>query len=153
MTAADEDLSPDPTFPPPPQAVAKAVARAKIPRPPTGLGASGRRFWRETCTEYVLSGPERALLEQACRTMDRLAALDAAVVRDGVTVEGSAGQPRAHPALVELRAQQLVLGKVLAQLELPDEEGDSLPSLTEARARRAAQARWRPHNAKGGRRG
>ena len=88
------------------------------------------------------------LLEECCRTLDDLDALRKAVDAEGVTVEGSARQPRAHPALVELRQQRVALGRLLSQLALPDDTGEALPSLTEARARRAAEARWRPHNAK-----
>ena len=66
-------------------------------------------------------------------------------LREGVTVEGSAGQRRAHPALIELRQEEITLGRLLSQLALPDETGEALPSLTEARARRAAETRWRAH--------
>jgi hypothetical protein len=55
----------------------------------------------------------------------------------------SVGQRRAHPALTELRQGQITLGRLLSQLALPDETGQTLPSLTEARARRAAETRWR----------
>lgn len=90
------------------------------------------------------------LLEEICRTLDSLDAMQHALSSEGVTVEGSAGQPRAHPVLVELRQQRVALGRMLSQLALPDEEtGAGLPSLTEARARRAANARWRPHRVKG----
>lgn len=63
-----------------------------------------------------------------------------------MTVGGSAGQPRAHPALAELRQARTTLGRLLSQLDLPDEDGHTLPSPTTAKARRAAQVRWRAHN-------
>ena len=105
----------------------------------------GRRFWRRVLVDddLELTSSELLLLEEVCRTLDRLDALNAAVVREGVTVEGSAGQRRAHPALIELRQGQITLGRLLSQLALPDETGEALPSLTEARARRAAESRWR----------
>lgn len=130
-----------------------AVAKAKVSRVPAGLRARGRRFWREILAEFELSTSELALFEAVCRTLDVVDSLHAAVRADGVTVAGAAGQTRSHPALVELRQQQVVLGRLLSQLSLPDETGETLPSLTETRARRAADARWRPHRAKAAGRG
>jgi P27 family predicted phage terminase small subunit len=122
----------------------------QIPRAPAGLKARGRRFWRRVASAYELTTSEFMILEEVCRTLDSLDAMQSALNSEGVTVEGSAGQPRAHPVLVELRQQRVALGRLLSQLALPDEQtGAGLPSLTEARARRAAEARWRPHRAKG----
>jgi phage terminase small subunit len=123
-----------------------AVARAQIPRSPNGLKARGRRFWRETVAEHELSRPELALLEQVCVLLDDIDLLHDAVRADGVSVAGSKGQLRIHPALVELRHQRQVLGRLVSQLGLEDDEGQSVPSLTRARARKAAKAansRWR----------
>lgn len=125
-----------------------AVAKAQIPRSPAGLKARGRRFWRETVTEHELTTPELALLEEICRTIDDIDLLHTAVREDGATVAGSKGQTRAHPALVELRHQRQVLGRLVSQLGLEDEGGGSVPSLTTARGRKgakAANARWRGH--------
>lgn len=124
----------------------RAVAKAQIPRAPAGLRARGRRFWRETVSEHELSTPELALLEEISRTIDDIDLLHTAVREDGATVAGSKGQTRAHPALVELRHQRQVLGRLVSQLGLEDEDGGSVPSLKTARARKAAKAantRWR----------
>ncbi len=128
--------------------------RAPAPRAPTGLGTRGRSFWRQTVAVFELSDVELELLREACRTLDECDQLAAAVKRDGITVMGSAGQPRAHPALAEVRQARAALGRLLSQLELPDADGSSLPSVQTAKARRAADARWRPHRiAKGAGRG
>lgn len=124
-----------------------AVAKAQIPRAPSGLKARGRRFWRETVAEHELSRPELALLEEIARTIDDIDLLHAAVRSDGVTTAGSTGQVRAHPALVELRAQRQVLGRLVAQLGLEDEDGTP-QLLTPATAKgrkgaKAANTRWR----------
>lgn len=127
------------------------VAKAEIPRAPTGLRARGKRFWRETMAEHVLSRPEMAVLEEICRTLDDIDLLHRAVRDDGVTVAGSTGQTRAHPALMELRQQRQVLGRLTAQLGLQDEDG-APQLLTPATAKgrkgaKAANARWRPSRA------
>ncbi len=112
------------------------------PRPPTDLGARGRRFWQATMRTYDLSGPEQELLAEVCRLLDELDALQAVVDADGLTVTGSTGQVRVHPALNELRQHRLAVGRLLGQLELPDEDEQSVPSPASLRAAKAARARW-----------
>lgn len=127
-----------------------AVAKPQIPRAPTGLRARGRRFWRETLAEHELNRPELAVLEEVCRTLDDIDLLHDAVRVDGVTVAGSTGQTRAHPALVELRQQRQVVGRLVAQLGLEDEDGAPqllTPATAKgrkgAKAAKAAHTRWR----------
>ena len=116
------------------------------PRAPSGLGARGRRFWREVTSTYELQVDERELLVECCFMLDDLDALRDAVEADGRTVEGSQGQTRQHPALTELRQTRLALGRLVAQLGLPDpddEEGrPAVVSPLSARGRHAARARW-----------
>jgi len=56
-----------------------------------------------------------------------LDALTAAIKSDGVTVKGSTGQTRTHPAINEVRQHRLALGRLLAQLALPNIDGASIP--------------------------
>lgn len=112
------------------------------PAPPADLSARGRKFWRTTAANYELSDVETELLIECARLLDECESLRNAVKTDGVTVTGSAGQPRVHPALSELRSHRLALGKLLAQLSLPDEASAVLLSPAQARGRKAAQARW-----------
>ena len=78
--------------------------------------------------------------------MDELDMLRGAIDREGVTVEGSEGQPRAHPAFIEMSRARQTLSRLLAQLALEGEDGSTLPSPTQLKARKAARTRWRPHN-------
>lgn len=111
-------------------------------RRPARLRAKGRVLWDAVTAVYDLSDAELALLGEACRTLDQLEALDRQVAHDGLMVTGSMGQQRLHPALTEQRGLRLVLGRLLAQLALPDEEGQVIPSATSLRAREAAMHRW-----------
>jgi hypothetical protein len=52
------------------------------------------------------------------------------------------GQPRVHPALSEQRASRQLLGRLLSQLELPNEEGETMLTPAQARAQKAGRARW-----------
>ncbi len=91
---------------------------------PTGLGADARALWSSVIEEYDLEEHERALLVEACRTVDLLTKLDAEVRRDGPVLDSSQGL-RAHPAAVEARQQRIALARLLAALRLPaGEEGD-----------------------------
>lgn len=117
----------------------------KTPRAPTGLGARGRRFWRETVGEFDLSDAEREILAEACRTLDDLDRLAASIAADGAMTTGSQGQPVVNPALTEARGQRAILHRLLAALQLPDADDKPMRAAASTRGRTAARARWRGH--------
>jgi len=91
---------------------------------PAGLAASGKRLWHSVVDDYELDEHETALLLEACRTVDVLDDLAAAVRRDGALVDSPQGL-RAHPAAVEARQQRIALARLVAALRLPSgTEGD-----------------------------
>ena len=118
------------------------MAAERRPRAPAGLARRGRQFWTKTVAVYSLSDAELELLVEVCRALDQCEDLQAAIATEGITVAGSKGQSRVHPAVAELRQVRLAVGRLIAQLALPDEEGESVPSPTTLRARNAAGARW-----------
>lgn len=85
---------------------------------PTGLRAAGKRLWDAVLKDYELEEHERAMLVEACRSLDLLDQLDAAVRRDGPMVSSPQGA-KAHPAAVEARQQKIALARLLAALRLP----------------------------------
>ena len=89
---------------------------SSTPRTPSGLKTAGRRLWREITSALDLDEHERALLIEAARTVDALAALAAIVDREGVMPAG-----KAHPALVESRQQRIALARLIASLRLPED--------------------------------
>lgn len=98
---------------------------ANPPPAPSGLKASGRRLWKASVDVFDFDEHELALLREACRTLDSLDALQAAVDQDGVVVESPQGV-KAHPALVEVRQQRITYARLIAQLGIPaDDEGKS----------------------------
>jgi hypothetical protein len=56
---------------------------------------------------------ELILLENTCRTIDRIAELDAALEGQPLVVGGSKGQDREHPLLSESRMQRTLLRQML----------------------------------------
>ncbi len=85
------------------------------------------------------------LLAEACRTLDNLDALAAAIAENGTMVAGSQGQMVVNPALTEVRGQRALLHRLLAALGLKDEDGQQVPTAQTLRASRAGQARWQGH--------
>ena len=116
------------------------MSTRKPPAPP-GLGLAGRALWKATVAEFELNPAELALLREAGRTADTLASLTAALSDTPLTVEGSTGQPRAHPLLAEARAQRRVLDQLCRALALPL-AGEDVGRRRSPTAREAAIARW-----------
>jgi hypothetical protein len=88
--------------------------------PPAGLGPAGSRLWTSVTSNYDLEVYEELLLTQAARCADRLDELAAAGTAPTLTTVK--GDVAPHPALVESRAQSLVLARLLASLRLPSGE-------------------------------
>ncbi len=102
-------------------------------RAPSGLKAGGRRLWRSVADEYELEEHERAVLLEACRTVDACAALQETLEADGV-MNASPQGVRAHPALVELRQQRLTLARLTAALRIPlEDDEEAAPRLPQRR--------------------
>jgi hypothetical protein len=123
------------------------VTVRKPPRAPSGLGARGRRLWVDTVTVFDLRGDELGLLTELCRTLDALDTLETALQGAPLLTEGSQGQARANPLLAEIRGHRLAAVQLFRSLGLSDvadvdDAGSTLPTPRQARARRAAQARW-----------
>jgi phage terminase small subunit len=114
------------------------------PPPPRGLDSKGLALWRAVVAENDLRPDELTVLGAACRTADELVRLEAELSGAELLVEGSAGQLRAHPLIAEVRAHRKLLGSLLRQLGLVEEDVTSKPvplSLSRARAA-AANVRW-----------
>lgn len=123
------------------------------PAEPENLAARGRKFWRDVVAVYTLSRPELELLTEVCRQLDLVELLQATLTADGPVAQGSRGQTRLHPAVAALSSVRTVLARQIAQLDLPDPDGETIPSAAQVQARKAAQARWANHVPRGRRRG
>lgn len=84
---------------------------------PRGLGPAGKKFWTRVVDEFRLEPHEELLLEQVCKTVDIIAALEKRLAADADVIDESYGG-RAHPALPELRAQRLALARLLKSLHV-----------------------------------
>ncbi len=114
---------------------------------PSGLGAAGRRLWRELTDAYEFSPGELETVRQACRVSDVLDRIDRALVDADVVTKGSRGQPVRHPLLDASVDNRALLDQLLRSLALPM-PGESEGLRRSPQQAAAAQARWR--RAKGG---
>jgi hypothetical protein len=97
------------------------------PKPPRGLGASGKRLWQSVTDGFDLDAWEEQLLLEACRCADRLDQLAADAAEGPLVVTNHRGDRVSHPSLVEARQQQIVFSRLLASLRLPAGEETGRP--------------------------
>jgi len=114
-------------------------------RAPARLGPAGKALWRQiraAVPEYSeLDERELAILRAACGQADDLAALEAAIAKQGVVAIGSQGQPRLNALVTEARRGRLAVARLLGELDLS--AADAEPRTARSRrAQRAAQTRW-----------
>lgn len=113
------------------------------PEPPEELGEAGARLWRDVRRDWRLRPDEDRLLLAACRTMDELGRMEAALAAADPVVAGSKGQTRAHPLIAEVRAHRLALKALLAGLGIEDAVGgEELGAARSDAGRKLAQQRW-----------
>jgi hypothetical protein len=96
------------------------------PNTPRGLLTAGRKLWDASTNEFELAMHELAVLEEACRTRDRISQLDKKVSEDGLMLSSSQGD-RMHPGIAEARQQRMTLARLLATLSIPPLAEDVLP--------------------------
>lgn len=112
---------------------------------PRGLGEKARRLWRETVEGFTLRADEYTLLEQACRELDLIEAMQKSLAENGLIVQGSMGQPVANPFVSEIRQHRAQLTSILRALKIPDSDvgaSGNQDGEVSSKARAAAQSRW-----------
>jgi hypothetical protein len=96
------------------------MSSVKIPPVPKGTGTAGRRLWRAVLEEFELAEHELSLLRQAVHVADLCEQLQDIVDAEGLVLAG-----RAHPALVELRQQRILLARLVVALRVPMGDEDA----------------------------
>ncbi len=97
------------------------MASDRASKAPAGTGPAGLRLWKAVAGQFVLDGHHLELLRAAVKVADVVHGLDELVDAEGLVVASPQGV-KIHPAVVEARAQRLVLVRLVASLGLPDEE-------------------------------
>lgn len=91
------------------------------PRPPSGLSADGRRFWREVSSRWRLDEPRLRLLRLCCQAWDD-GQVARKALRGGRTVTMPSGATRPHPAVRDELEARRDFARLLAQLGLEEEQ-------------------------------
>ncbi len=99
---------------------------------PAALGTAGAELWASVTGTFDLDDREAIELEEACRVRDTIAELRSQLQTDGTMLASSQGA-RLHPAISEIRSQQLTLARLMATLRIPSLEEDALPASTGVR--------------------
>ncbi len=110
--------------------------------PPEALGPAGLKVWRSVVADYDLRPDELRILEDACREATLIDRLHHELQGAPLVVKGSMGQPTASPLVQEIRQHRQTFAALMARLKLEDIDGAAAGDRS-ARARAAAQARWR----------
>lgn len=88
---------------------------------PAGLKARGKRTWIDVTEKYELRVDELDTLEDICREIDMIDALEKELKGADLIVTGSQGQDVANPMISELRQHRATKKSLWAALKLPDD--------------------------------
>lgn len=112
------------------------MANSRAPRAPKDLATGGKRLWNRVQRDFELADHEESVLLQACRIVDLLDRLQAAMASEDVVVDSPQGK-KTNPAVVEFRQQALALAKCMASLRIPFGDDETQPQQRSG-ARRAS---------------
>jgi hypothetical protein len=115
---------------------------------PRGLKTAGKRLWANATAEYEFSSIEAELLKQLCRTVDEIEQLEASLRDGGPMVKGSRGQQVLNPVYAQLCAHRKLADQLAVALALPT-EGEVAGQRRSAKAKQAADTRWRTAKSRG----
>ena len=91
---------------------------------PSHLQAAGRRFWREMTEAYEFAPHERAILAEACATLDRAEQFRRALRRHGLTQTNRYGAEVLRPEVAAERHARAAFASLVGKLGLPSEVED-----------------------------
>lgn len=91
---------------------------SRLPAPPPGSGAVGKRLWRAVNQDYDLSGADLEILEHAVTIADDIDALAPMLKLGPFMKDPNTGMPRVNPALVQKRQLVIVMTRLLAAIRV-----------------------------------
>jgi hypothetical protein len=91
--------------------------------PPEGLKEAGRRLWADSLSGWDIQPEQFSVLENLCRSQDRIVELQELLAREGMTTTDRFGQIVAHPATMTLRGESGVFARLYRLLQLEPPQG------------------------------
>lgn len=123
-------------------------------RAPKALKRRGAALWKELNGDdspIEFDAHEIPILTELCRAVDRIDQLQEEIDESGLMIDGSAGQKVLHPAVGEMRQQQVLVARLTGQLNIASLDGGAaMVTAISDQARRAVNSRW--NKSKGARR-
>lgn len=113
------------------------------PAPPKDMSEGARREWKGLAADLVAAGTLAASDLRALRLLSEVLAqigtLEAVLAKEGLTIPGSTGAPKAHPAIAGLAQARAMAHRLLSDFgmipsarsrvdELPDTDDDADPA-------------------------
>jgi hypothetical protein len=92
---------------------------------PKTLKAGGKRLWRNVVDGWDVPAEQFCLLENVCRSQDRLDRLRRILDREGPVTKNRFGVAIAHPAALLLRSEVASFGQLYRLLMLDAPSGDA----------------------------
>jgi hypothetical protein len=93
-------------------------------KPPKGLGEGGKTLWRQILDGWEVPDEQKQVLENVCRSQDRIDGLQKTLEREGMTTKNRFGVPIAHPAALLLRSEVANFSQLYRLLQLAAPSGE-----------------------------
>jgi phage terminase small subunit len=104
------------------------MMKYKLPKPPKGLGLSGKIFWKKIVSEFEIDmAQDFERLRVACDCLDQIFEAKKTIVKDGRFIKDRFQQVREHPGLKTVRDCQIVFLRAVRELNLSVEVPESRP--------------------------
>jgi hypothetical protein len=92
--------------------------------PPKTLKASGKRLWNNVVDGWEIAPEQAVLLENACRSQDRIDRLSRIIDKEGPVTKNRFGVLVPHPAAVLLRGEVANFSQLYRLLQLQAPSGE-----------------------------
>lgn len=90
-----------------------------IPKTPKTLRTQeGRRWWRAINSNYILEAESLLILETALQAFESMRAAEATIEAEGAVYHDRFGQPRQHPAMLNLKESRGAMLRAIQALGL-----------------------------------
>jgi P27 family predicted phage terminase small subunit len=94
---------------------------------PSDLGSEGAAYWRKVVKHWELDPHQPAILREACKCLDNIAAAEQRLAKDGPILVDRFGQAKAHPATLLVRDYRGLFARLVRELGLSAATEDSRP--------------------------
>jgi hypothetical protein len=92
--------------------------KAKLPKTPSELGQSGRKFFKKIVAEFELDSHHIELLTLAGKCLDRIESAREILDTEGIVTHDRFGTPKPHPACAIELQNKTIFARLVRELAL-----------------------------------